>query len=76
MLSDWHSEGCISVSDCRSRSERARSERAAAGSGERAGVKKPSSTKKATPRFGDFDPEEALKRALSRSFPSETENKE
>ena len=75
LLSDWHSEGCVSVLDCRARYERSRAEREAARTAGKTAAK-PASSKKPALRFGDFDPEEALKKALSRSFPSETDKKE
>ena len=70
LVSDWYNEGCVTLADCLARSERVKSEMDSK-------FAKPvtQKVKKETPRFNDVDPEEALKKALSRSFPFETENK-
>ena len=65
ILSDWYESGCKTLEECIARSNETKSvlktEKSACG--------KPKATpKKKTPRYGDFDPEEALKRALDRSF--------
>ena len=76
LLSDWNSVGCKTVAECEKRheSERARlmSERAEAKS-EVDRIRRES--KKQTPRFGDFDPEEVMKRALERTYADESSDK-
>ena len=81
LLADWHSNGCESITACRARydeTKRIRDEEYAAQKdakkvafGATKTVKKPSK-----PRYGDFDPEEAFKQALLRSFPIDDINEE
>ena len=70
LLSDWSTAGCKTVDDCRKRYEQAKEERDAVAK-ERAKDTKPTrkATAKTTPRYGNFDPEEAMKQAILRSFP-------
>ncbi len=70
ILTDWHGSGVKTVEDCVARRRDTQAEWEAQaekikGQGSRS--KKPSSSKSGQ-RHGDFDPEEALKRALERSF--------
>lgn len=74
ILTRWHDGGCKTVSDCRALSER---DRAAKTEKRReAGAGNPQKKKKSEePKFVSFDPAEALKRALERSYgniPGET----
>ena len=66
ILLDWFEAGCKTVEECRVRSEETKS--ALAAEREAKNIKKTAPQKKKTPRYGDFNAEEALKRALSRSF--------
>lgn len=74
LLSDWNSHSCTSLIACRERYEEAKRERDAEYSAQadtkKSAAKAGKSAKKAPkPRYGDFDPEEAFKQALLRSFP-------
>ncbi len=66
ILTDWHNAECKTVSDCRKRSEEKKAEYSAPGD------KRPEKTRKKSteekPRYGNFDANEALALALSRSF--------
>lgn len=80
LLEDWHSAGCKKLEDCIARyeavnieRENAYRERKAQPQTRPAAGKK---TEKKKPRYGDFDPEEALRRALERSFPFDDETPE
>ena len=77
LLSDWHDNGCKTLLDCENRYEEVRRLRE---SGNEEGKKNPQPKRekkeKQKPRYGDFDPEEAMKLALARSFfDEETEKK-
>ena len=65
LLSDWSEAGCKTLEECEARSNEKGSQLKAQFEEKRA---KPAAPKKKTPRYGDFDPEEALRRALNRSF--------
>ena len=71
LLSDWNSHGCRTLSECEIRYEENKRENdmLAAEKKEkdaaRRGIKR---TEKPTKRYGDFDPEEAFRLALERSF--------
>ena len=66
ILTDWHNAGCRTVSECKARSEAKKAEYAA----EKA-VKKNTKSKPETPRYGNFDVNEAFMNALERSFKSD-----
>ncbi len=80
LLVDWHEHGCKTVGDCERRYEAAKLEReaeqaqrkAAAEDKSTAGQVRSSSAKKPKdkPRYGNFDPEDALRRAIERSYVS------
>lgn len=73
LLSDWNAHTATTLTACRERYEEAKREREAEHNAEREAKKTASfsgtSKKPAKPRYGDFDPEEAFKQALMRSFP-------
>lgn len=71
LLSDWHGAGCKTLAECEQRYEQRKREldEEAEKKRERTAARRPEK-KKSTPRFGDFDPEEAFRLALSRSFES------
>ena len=71
IITDWHESGAKTLEECEARfiewrrvyaeEEDKKREQLAEKTGRR-------TAKKEKPRYGDFDPEEAMKRALSRSF--------
>lgn len=69
LLSDWHAAGCKTAAECAERHEvervRLANERAEAKNNVQPIRRE---KKNATPRFGDFDPEEVMKRALERTY--------
>ena len=67
ILVHWNDSGCKTLEDCRSLSERERAEIKAAEATEEK-QKKTSTPKKQTPRYGDFDVNDAFKKALQRSY--------
>lgn len=78
ILEDWHECGCKTLEECKVRNEETKSQLRLEYESKTNDGKK--SDKKKAPRYGDFDPEEALKRALNRSFapssvPESEENK-
>ncbi len=71
LLSDWHSAGAKTLEECRKRydSEKLlRDEKSSAGASKKQAPKKP--------RYGDFDPDEALAEALKRSSFSDDNDSE
>ena len=66
ILTAWHEGGCRTVSECRACSE---SEKAKLQAQKTA--KKPSKSQPDTPRYGNFDVNEAFMNALERSFKSD-----
>ena len=70
ILTDWYDHRCTTVAECEARHQAYLDERDKAKSGgNTAGIaSERRSVKKTTPRFGDFDPEEAFKRALARTY--------
>ncbi len=66
ILTDWHEAGCRTVSECKARSEA----EGAKLSAEKA-AKRKSKSEAPTPRYGNFDVNEAFMNALERSFTSE-----
>lgn len=68
LLERWHECGCKTLEDCKRQAE---SDRARIAEEKRRDSTVPQRTKKSeapAPRFGDFDPNEALKRAIEKSF--------
>lgn len=78
LLSDWNEKGCLTLAACRERYEAAKLERETERRAEKDSKKAPSYAARKTqkPRYGDFDPEEAFKNALMRSFPMDDVDKE
>ena len=70
LLTDWHGAGCKTLADCERRYEEHKRELEAEAEAKRAKTDARRGTEKKKPatRFGDFDPEEAFRLALSRSF--------
>lgn len=68
LLTDWYTAGCTTEQACRSRYEQVSAQREAE---RREKQRRPATTAKEKPRYGDFDPEEALQQALARSFSEE-----
>ena len=72
LLCDWHEHGCTTLGECETRyAERkaeleAEAEKKSADNEKRRSSKKTETTSKV--KYGDFDPEEAFRIALSRSF--------
>lgn len=73
LLADWHSAGCKTLADCEKRYDEHHRELEAEAEAKRAktDARRGTEKKKPAPRFGDFDPEEAFRLALSRSFASD-----
>lgn len=68
LLTHWHSEGCLSLEDCKRVIEREKAEKEA----EKSAQKPPSIPRKRnTPRYGDFDANDAFAKALLRSYGDE-----
>lgn len=72
LLTDWKNNGCKTLSDCEGRYEAARPAISAEAQ-KKAESASPKKAAKPKERFGDFDPEEAMKRAIERSFGKKTE---
>ena len=72
LLTDWHSCGCRTVEECVARHEAERVRKASEREEHREAERAPRKQKKApAPRFGNFDPEEVMKRALERTYASD-----
>ena len=65
LLTDWHSSGCTTLAECKARSEQTSAEFKAKKTA-RAGTKK--TQEAATPNFSNFDSDDAMMRALERSY--------
>lgn len=65
ILSGWSEAGCKTVEDCKRKSE---SEKPTQDAAEEKSAKKKKSEKKQTPRYGDFDVNDAFAKALMRSY--------
>ena len=74
LLSDWHTAGAKTLSECELRYEEYKREADALAEEKRAKTEKRRGEKKSSPkpRYGDFDPEEAFRIALARSFSNES----
>lgn len=68
LLTSWHESGCKTLSECRARVEEDRAKRNAEKS---AGKKKAAKSAPDTPRYGNFDINEAFNNAVARSFVEE-----
>ena len=78
IITDWYNAGFKSAAACRERNEQVRAERkkSAAEKKPTTEAKRGGKPKKEKQRFGNFDPEEAFRLALERSFPNEDKNEE
>lgn len=65
ILTHWHDEGCKTLEECKALSER---ERAALDAGKETANPPSIPRKKPTPRYGDFDINDAFEKALLRSY--------
>ena len=72
VLTSWYEAGCRTVSDCRERIEADRAKRSAQGAAQ--GAKKSSKSTPDTPRYGNFDINEAFADAVARSFSEDTDD--
>ncbi len=68
LLTRWHECGCRSLEECRAQSESDRARIAEEMRTERSPRRPEAKAGAQAPRFGDFDPEEALARAIDRSY--------
>ena len=69
ILSDWHSAGCRTVGECLEKLEADKAKKTAEGAAKSEGrPKRPSKTTPETPRYGEFDINDAFKKAMSRSY--------
>lgn len=70
LLCDWHENGAKTLSECEKRyiERKAELDKAAEVEREKTSKRRPEKASKPAKRYGDFDPEEAFKLALSRSF--------
>ncbi len=69
ILTGWHNAGCRTVADCREKAEADRLRRES----EKGEQKKRTKTTPETPRYGNFDINEAFNNAVARSFGVEEE---
>lgn len=67
LLTRWHECGCRSTEECKAQAESDRARMAEEMRAQRA-PRRNESAAGAAPKFGDFDPDEALTRAISRSY--------
>lgn len=70
LLTDWHDNNCKTADECKQRYEKRAEELAEKYKSPSAKIAK-MSVKKEKPRYGDFDPEEALRSAVARGFADE-----
>lgn len=70
ILTAWHEAGCKTVSECRQHSENEKAKRKA----ETPAAKKKQKTTPETPRYGEFDTNDAFMKALERSYGTKTED--
>ena len=76
ILTRWHEAGCKTVEDCRRKSAEFYAERASKKAMAAAKPQKGDTGKPKTPKYADFDPEEAMARALARSYGAPEDNGE
>ena len=70
VLTAWHEAGCKTVAECRQHVESEKAKRKA----EKTGTKKREKTAPETPRYGEFDTNDAFMKALQRSYGTKTED--
>ena len=68
VLEGWHTAGCKTVADCEENRKNYREAKEAEKKEHQEKPKRKSKSEAPTPRFGEFDVEEAFKLALSRSY--------
>ena len=68
LLTRWHECGCKTYEECKRQSEIDRARISDEMKRENAPQRDTSKTKAPTPKYGDFDPDEAFARALERSY--------
>lgn len=68
ILTDWYDHRCTTVAECEKRHEEYLGEKESAKSASGKTPQERRAPKKTAPRFGDFDPEEAFRRALARTY--------
>ena len=75
LLTDWHAAGCKTLTECEARYEEHKREqdREAKEKREKLDARRGERKTKEKPRYGDFDPEEAFKLALARSFADDSQ---
>ena len=73
LLTDWHDNGCLTLQQCEKRyiERKAELDKAAEEEKEKNAKRRPDKKDKPAKRYGDFDPEEAFKLALARSYSSD-----
>ena len=69
ILTSWHEAGCKTLSECKAKIEADRVNRAAEKS-----KRKQEKSRPETPRYGDFDVNEAFINAIDRSFGKKNED--
>lgn len=72
LLSDWHEHGCKTAEECRARNEEWLASKQAERAEKKTRSSKASKREADTPRYADFDTEDALMRALERSYGKES----
>lgn len=65
LLTKWHEAGCKTVEECRAKIDSERAEKRSEASAHK---KKSAHSESETPKYADFDTEDALMRALQRSY--------
>ncbi len=73
VLTDWFNNGCKTVNDCIARSEQTKLEKETEAANRK---NKTAKSKPETPRYGDFDINDAFKKALQRSYGAEEKDSE
>lgn len=68
LLTGWHECGCRTLEECRERAQTDREKLAEQIRTERSQRRAEAASGAPTPKFGDFDPDEALARAINRSY--------
>ena len=68
ILADWHENNCNTVDECEERHRIYLKERETAENKSASSSTARRAPKKTTPRYGDFDPDEAFRRALARTY--------
>lgn len=73
ILSDWHESGCKTVSECKAKAEADKLARATEKK-DSGTTKSRAKSKPETPRYGEFDANDAFAKALERSYGKDSEN--